>query len=94
MGQERPDAPVAPGPSEPGRPPVGRRSTRFEVARTAGQVGSLGFSLVLAIVIGVVIGRWLDRVTGWSPLFFIVFFIAGVAAGILNVYRVVSRLGK
>jgi ATP synthase protein I len=85
-------------PPEPSPPPGGpgrrRTGTRFEIARTAGQLGSLGLSFALAIVIGAVIGTWLDRVTGWAPLFFIVFFIAGVAAGILNVYRVVSRFGK
>lgn len=91
MDEERPSASPPPPPGRPGRR---AGQTRFEIARTVGQVGSLGLSFVLAIVIGVLIGTWLDRLTGWSPLFFIVFFIAGFAAGVLNVYRVVSRLGK
>jgi ATP synthase protein I len=93
MDGERPDD-LTPPPAQP--PGAGKRvvSTRFEIARTAGQVGSLGMSFVLAIVIGVAVGSWLDRLTGWSPVFFTVFFIAGVAAGILNAYRILKGMSR
>jgi ATP synthase protein I len=62
--------------------------------RTFGTVGYVGLSFVLSIAIGTGLGLWLDRLTGWSPLFFIIFFLFGLAAGILNLYRAVSRLPK
>jgi ATP synthase protein I len=62
--------------------------------RTFGTVGYVGLSFVLSIALGTAIGLWLDRLTGWSPLFFILFFLFGLAAGILNVYRAVSQLSK
>ncbi len=65
---------------------------RAEGMRMAGQLGSLGLSVVLALAISVGIGVWLDRLTGWSPLFLIVFFVIGFAAGILNVYRTLARM--
>jgi len=65
---------------------------RFEVMRTYASLGSVGLSFVFAVVIGTGIGLWLDRVTGWSPAFTLVFFACGLTAGILNVYRAVSRL--
>ena len=78
---------------DPGRQPVKEAvRTRFEVARTFGQLGTLGLSFVIALAIGVALGTWLDRVTGWSPVFFIVFFVLGFAAGVLNVYRTISRI--
>jgi ATP synthase protein I len=64
---------------------------RFEAMRTFGQIGTVGLSFVLAIVIGVALGTWLDRLTGWSPWFLIGFFILGFIAGVLNVYRTISR---
>jgi ATP synthase protein I len=67
-------------------------AARFETMRQVGALGAVGMSFVLSLVIGVAIGLWLDRVTGWSPVFFIVFFLCGLAAGVLNVYRAVSRL--
>lgn len=67
---------------------------RFEAMRTFGTLGTLGLSVVIALVIGVALGLWLDRLTGWSPTFFIVGFLLGLAAGVLNIYRTMSRLSK
>jgi ATP synthase protein I len=67
---------------------------RLDVARTFGAVGTLGLSVVIALVLGTALGLWLDRVTGWSPVCFIVGFLLGLAAGILNIYRTMSRLPK
>jgi ATP synthase protein I len=65
---------------------------RMEAMRSFGQLGSLGLSFVFAIGIGVALGLWLDRLTGWTPWGFITFFILGFAAGVLNVYRTISRM--
>lgn len=65
---------------------------RLEAMRTFGQVGTIGLSFVFAVAIGVLIGTWLDRLTGWEPWFFVIFFILGFTAGVLNVYRTISRL--
>jgi predicted F0F1-ATPase subunit len=67
---------------------------RLEAARTLGAVGTLGLSVVIALVLGTALGLWLDRLTGWSPFFFITGFLLGVAAGVLNIYRTMSRLSK
>ena len=88
-------------PPESGNGPDRPRSTfqraakgRAELARTVGTVGTLGLSVVIALVLGTALGLWLDRLTGWSPLFFIVGFLLGLAAGILNIYRTMSSLPK
>ena len=62
-----------------------------EALRTIGALSTVGLSFVLAIVIGVWFGQMLDRWLGTKPLFFFVFFCLGLVAGILNVYRIVSR---
>ena len=67
---------------------------RLEALRTAGQLSTVGMSFAFAILIGVLIGVWLDRVTGWRPVFFIAFFLLGLAAGILNVVRLTTRFFK
>jgi ATP synthase protein I len=43
--------------------------------------------VVAALGVGVAIGLLLDRWLGTWPWLFLLFFVAGSAAGILNVYR-------
>jgi len=62
--------------------------------RTVGALSSVGLSFVLAIVIGVAAGRWIDARLGTGPWGFLIFFFLGLAAGILNVYRTTSKLMK
>ena len=54
-----------------------------------------GVEVVSALVVGIVIGLLLDRWLGTWPWLFLLFFVAGSAAGILNVYRLFSpRSGR
>ncbi len=52
-----------------------------------------GVEVVSALVVGVGIGFGLDRWLGTWPWLFLVFFVLGSAAGILNVYRLFSPRG-
>ena len=52
-----------------------------------------GSEFVSAIVVGAAIGWGLDRLTGASPAFLIVFFLLGVAAGVWGVIRLTSPKG-
>jgi len=55
--------------------------------RAIGALSVVGLSFVLALVIGVAGGVWLDRHWGTSPWGLLLGFALGFAAGILNVYR-------
>ena len=65
-----------------------------DLMRTVGELGTVGLSFVLAIVIGVLIGHWIDTTFGTNPWGFFVFFFLGLAAGVLNVYRITKRYLK
>jgi len=62
-----------------------------EAMRSAGALSTVGLAFVLALVLGFWFGSMLDRWLGTKPIFTIVFFFLGLAAGILNVYRIVSQ---
>jgi ATP synthase protein I len=79
-----------PGPA----PPSKSAYARLEFLRTYGNLASVGLAFVIAIVIGAALGWWLDRITGWSPIGFIVFFILGLVAGIRNVYYMTKKFMK
>jgi F0F1-type ATP synthase assembly protein I len=71
-----------------------KRGSLADSVRTLGALSSVGLSFVLAIVIGVIFGLWLDRLFGTHRVFFFVFFVLGFVAGILNVYRTAGRFMK
>ena len=52
--------------------------------------GNLGTEMVVAVFIGAAGGRALDQWFDVKPLFFIVGFIFGAAAGFLSIYRLIT----
>ena len=59
-----------------------------------GQLSSIGMSFVFALVIGFGAGYWLDGLLGTKPWLSFVGFFLGLAAGVLNVYRVMKLAEK
>jgi len=57
-------------------------------------VSSMGISFVLAIFIGVIIGRQLDKWFGTAPWFFFIFLLFGIIAGFRNLYIITNRVIK
>lgn len=62
--------------------------------RTLAGLSTIGVTLAAAIGIGSIIGYLLDRWLGTSPYLFLLFFIFGVAAGFLNLFRDIERIKK
>ena len=65
-----------------------------DLFKTLGVVSSMGISFVLAIFIGVLIGRQLDKWFGTAPWFFFIFLFFGIAAGFRNLYIITNRVIK
>jgi ATP synthase protein I len=59
--------------------------------RTVGELGTLGLSFVLALVMGTAAGLWVDRTFGSNPWGMLVGFVLGFAAAIVNVVRITRR---
>ena len=49
--------------------------------------------MVAALILGAVVGFWLDSWLGTRPWLLIVFLFLGIASGTLNAYRAARRLG-
>ena len=54
----------------------------------------LGTELVAAAVVGTIIGFILDNWFGTKPWLILIFFFAGVIAGILNVFRSAKNIQR
>lgn len=70
------------------------RQERINTIRTIGALSTVGFSFVLAVLIGALVGWWLDKKFGFEkyPVFFLLFFVLGLVAGVLNVFRASKKL--
>jgi F0F1-type ATP synthase assembly protein I len=59
-----------------------------------GRYMALGIQMVVVTAVIAAIGYWLDRKTGRTPLFLIVFFFLGALAGIAVVWRELYKNDK
>jgi ATP synthase protein I len=78
------------------RPEKKPETSEPEPPSTRAQFGSglqAGVEVVAGVGFGLLVGWALDRWLGTMPLFLIVFFMLGAAAGVLNAYRHLRRMG-
>jgi F0F1-type ATP synthase assembly protein I len=64
-----------------------RQNSTAETMRSFGALGSVGFSFVIAIVLGAGAGLLVDRWIGAGHWGFFIGFFLGLAAGIITVVR-------
>lgn len=57
-------------------------------------VTQLGLVVVGTILAGLVIGYFIDKKFGTSPVFTVVFIVVGIAAGLFNAYQMIMRKMK
>ena len=60
----------------------------------AADVAQIGMTLVVATVIGLGAGYYADRWLGTAPWLMLVGLGLGIAAGFVNIFRAVQRLGQ
>ena len=75
--------------TEPAAGPTERGPTTM-----SGFAFRIGVELVSALLVGTGIGWLLDRWWGTKPIFLLLFFFLGAAAGVLNVFRAAKEMQK
>ncbi len=55
---------------------------------------SIGIHIALCIIIGLLVGRWLDGKMDTDPLFMLIGFFLGLTAAGMQVWRVVKRINS
>ena len=77
-----------------GIPAMDKDNRDYKWMAYAGMASTVGALLVAAPAIGCFFGSWRDRKLGADPWGMIVFALMGVAAGFLEVFRIVSRISR
>jgi F0F1-type ATP synthase assembly protein I len=72
-----------------------RRKERTAASlRRIADASSLGLAFPIAILLGYLWGRFMDRSLGTAPWCTVIFTAIGVAAGFLNAVRTAIRIGR
>lgn len=63
-----------------------------EIWEALGAVGNLGFTLVSSVMVGLFLGKWLDKYLNTSPWAAITGIVLGITAGFWSIYnQVINR---
>jgi len=65
-----------------------------KLIRQIASYSTLGLEMGLSVVVGAVIGYYLDKWLKTEPWLLIIFFLFGVVAGFRSLYRALKRLQK
>jgi len=73
---------------------MARRTKQLRRARIWLDVSIVGIQFPIAIALGFFFGRWLDAQLGTHPWLTAVFSFFGIAAGFVNLFRIVAQAGR
>ena len=69
----------------------GEKSPEPSLGSRLGQIGVLGWAIVLPILIGLAIGRWLDRLLATGVMFSAAMIMIGAGVGLWSAWRWMHR---
>jgi len=64
---------------------------RREMLRSLSMVSQLGLTVAACIIIGVLLGRWLDNLLNTSPWLLLLFSLLGVVAAFKSLFEFVKK---
>lgn len=67
---------------------------KADTLKIVGQLSTVGLSFVFALVMGFGGGLWLDGLLGTKPWLTLLGFVVGLAAGVLNVVRIMKGITR
>jgi ATP synthase protein I len=69
----------------------GKKTPEPSLGVRLGQIGVLGWAIVLPILLGLFIGRWLDRLLASGVMFSAAFIMLGAVVGFWSAWRWMHR---
>ena len=63
----------------------------YQILSTAAWFTGMGWVIAIAIVLGVLVGNWLDARAGSHPLFLLIGLVLGLATGLFSAGRMLLR---
>jgi F0F1-type ATP synthase assembly protein I len=67
------------------------KKARGEIFAALSLLTHIGLSMLICVVGGILLGVWLDSLTGLAPLFLLVFLFIGVGAAFRSLFTLTGR---
>ena len=67
------------------------KNHRKELLRGLYMISQIGFTITACVIVGVLLGRFLDSVFGTSPWLLLIFSLLGAGAGFKAIYELVKN---
>ena len=67
------------------------KNYRGELLRNLYMVSQMGVTIAACLIIGVLLGRFLDNTLGTSPFLLIIFSLLGAGAGFKSIFELAKR---
>ncbi len=77
--------------TEPPKGPPPQKPSWPEVMRALAPYLNIGWTFVISVGLGLLVGRWADNRLGTEPWLFLLGAILGIAVGFYNFFLVVMR---
>ena len=74
-----------------GNVPENKKKRRGDTMRALAYFSQIGITLFACVLIGVFLGRFLDRILGTSPWLLLVFSLLGVVAAFREIFRLLKK---
>lgn len=87
------DAVVAAARKAAARAQAGERDPEPSLSSRLGQIGILGWAIVTPILLGLIIGHWLDGLAGTKIMFSAAMIMLGAVVGMWSAWRWMHRHG-
>jgi len=69
----------------------GRREKGQSFWGYVGLIGTVGWSVAVPMLLGVILGVWLDRKAGGGSTWTLILLLAGVSVGCWNAWRTITK---
>ena len=64
----------------------GKRAKRSETLRALAQLSNIGITMAASVLLGVLLGKWLDSLLNTSPWMLLLFSLLGAGAAFKHLY--------
>ncbi|ABW20099.1 AtpZ/AtpI family protein [Alkaliphilus oremlandii] len=70
-------------------------SKNINIFKNLALVSQIGISMIIPIIFGVYVGKWMDEKLGTGPIFLFIFIIIGIASSFVSIFKLVeSEFGQ
>lgn len=70
---------------------MNKKKENMKIISSLAIYSQLGVSMVMCVVVGFIVGQFLDKIFSTSPVFLIIFIIIGIIASYRTLFKILKK---